>query len=204
VSAWHWAPKLATSLLPAQTDFICAVQLRSLLQVKADEQVVFERYSDSSASYVTLDSDKPQVYKTLFRAAKAKLKLRLRATIPGEQLEAPTVAPTASQEAISSHVPSLHCPSEDTLRPQSVAPVSPVIARSPSGNPPPAKFEPISPESPPKPVDAEGEAPLPRAFTTRQSKTTNVDRSIAHTNNIPRLLQQPRQCFIQCRSCIPS
>lgn len=148
------------------------MQLRSILQVAAEEHVVFERYSDSSASYVTLDSDKPQVYKTLFRAAKAKLKLRLRATIPGEQIEVPTFAPTAKPEAIPSFVPSLHRMSADTLRPQTVAPVSPVIARSPAGNTVPAKFEPISPVSPPKPVDAEGEAPLPRPFTTRQSKTT--------------------------------
>jgi next-to-BRCA1 protein 1 len=138
--------------------------------VNADEQVVFERYSDSSASYVILESDKPQVYKTLFRAAKAKLKLRLRATIPGEQLEAPTFAPTATPEAIPSYVPSLHRMSADTLRPQTVAPVSPVIARSPAGNASTTKFEPISPVSPPKPVDAEGEAPVPRPFSTRQSK----------------------------------
>jgi next-to-BRCA1 protein 1 len=42
---------------------------------------VFERYSDSAASYVTLDPANTHVYKTLFRAAKAKLKLRLRATV---------------------------------------------------------------------------------------------------------------------------
>lgn len=117
-------------------------QLRSLLQVKADEEVVFERYSDSSASYVTLDADKPQVYKTLFRAAKAKLKLRLRATVPGEQTEAP------------------------------IAPVSPVIARSPAADASPARLEPVSPVSPPKPVDVEGEAPLPRSFTARHGKKT--------------------------------
>ncbi|KAH5370053.1 hypothetical protein HBI81_039540 [Parastagonospora nodorum] len=149
-------------------------KLRSILQVTADEHVVFERYSDSSASYVTLDSDKPQVYKTLFRAAKAKLKLRLRATIPGEQTEVPTFAPAAKPEAIPSFVPSLHRMSADTLRPQTAAPVSPVIARSPAGNTAPAKFEPISPVSPPKPVDAEGEAPLPRSFTTRQSFFHNL------------------------------
>jgi next-to-BRCA1 protein 1 len=132
---------------------------------------VFERYSDSSASYVTLDSDKPQVYKTLFRAAKAKLKLRLRATIPGEQIETPTFAPTATPEAIPSFVPSLHRMSADTLRPQTIAPVSPVIARSPASSTA-VKFEPVSPVFLPKPVDAEGEAPLPRPFTTRQSKAT--------------------------------
>jgi next-to-BRCA1 protein 1 len=150
----------------------CALQLRTLLQVKADEQVVFERYSDSSASYVTLESDKPQVYKTLFRAAKAKLKLRLRATIPGEQPEAPSSAPTASNNAMPGYVPVFHRLSADTLSPQSVAPISPVIARSPGADAPAAKFEPVSPESPLKSVDAEGEAPLPRSFTARQSKTT--------------------------------
>lgn len=42
---------------------------------------MFERYSDSSASFITLDSNNPSVYKQLYRAAKAKGKLRLRATI---------------------------------------------------------------------------------------------------------------------------
>jgi next-to-BRCA1 protein 1 len=152
----------------------CALQLRTFLQIKADEQVVFERYSDSSASYVTLESDKPQVYKTLFRAAKAKLKLRLRATVPGEQPEVPSSAPTASNEAVAmaSLVEGLHRFSADTLRPQSFAPVSPVIARSPGVDAPAAKFEPVSPESPPKSANVEGEAPLPRSFTARQSKAT--------------------------------
>jgi next-to-BRCA1 protein 1 len=140
---------------------------------------VFERYSDSSASYVTLDSDKPQVYKTLFRAAKAKLKLRLRATVPGEQPEAPAAPTTDTHEAaplyvptMPTYVPELHRLSADTLKPQTVAPFSPVIARSPDANPPAAKFEPVSPVSPPKSVDVEGEAPLPRSFTARQSKAT--------------------------------
>jgi next-to-BRCA1 protein 1 len=128
---------------------------------------VFERYSDSSTSYVTLDSDKPQVYKTLFRAAKAKLKLRLKATVPGEQIETPAPTATVTAEAMPTYVPGLHRLSEETLRPQTVAPVSPVIARSPA-----AKPEPVSPVSPAKSVDAEGEAPLPRSFTARQSKAT--------------------------------
>jgi len=132
---------------------------------------VFERYSDSAAAYVTLDSDKPQVYKTLFRAAKAKLKLRLRATVPGEQPEVPAFVPTApAQEAVITPLPSLHRLSAATLRPQVIAPVSPVIVRSPDAATPAAKFEPVSPVSPPKVVDTEGEAPLPRSFTARQSK----------------------------------
>lgn len=46
-----------------------------------DQTVVFERYSDSAGSYVILDPKNPAVYKQLYRAAKAKLKLRFKATI---------------------------------------------------------------------------------------------------------------------------
>lgn len=42
---------------------------------------MFERFSDSAGSYITLDSNNPSVYKQLYRAAKAKLKLRIKATI---------------------------------------------------------------------------------------------------------------------------
>lgn len=47
---------------------------------------MFERYSDSSASFVTLDPSNPSVYKQLYRAAKAKGKLRLRVTIIDKEL----------------------------------------------------------------------------------------------------------------------
>lgn len=49
--------------------------------IPEDQTVVFERYSDSAGSYVTLDPKNPAVYKQLYRAAKAKLKLRFKATI---------------------------------------------------------------------------------------------------------------------------
>lgn len=47
-----------------------------------NDEVIFERWSDSAASYVILDSNKPAVYKQLYRAAKAKLKLRIKVTHP--------------------------------------------------------------------------------------------------------------------------
>ncbi|KAL9597604.1 MAG: hypothetical protein Q9219_005043 [cf. Caloplaca sp. 3 TL-2023] len=56
-------------------------KLRSLLAIPPNQNVVFERFSDSAGSYIALDSSNPAVYKQLFRAAKAKLKLRIRATI---------------------------------------------------------------------------------------------------------------------------
>lgn len=45
------------------------------------QDVTFERFSDSAGSYIPLDSNNPAVYKQLYRAAKAKLKLRIKATV---------------------------------------------------------------------------------------------------------------------------
>ncbi|KAF2773768.1 hypothetical protein EJ03DRAFT_323150 [Teratosphaeria nubilosa] len=56
-------------------------KLRHLLQIKPEQTVVFERFSDSAGGFITLDPNNPQVFKTLIRAAKAKLKLRLKATV---------------------------------------------------------------------------------------------------------------------------
>jgi len=56
-------------------------KLRVLLTVADGTELLLERYSDSAGTYVTLDSTNPSVYKQLYRAAKAKLKLRLKATI---------------------------------------------------------------------------------------------------------------------------
>ncbi|KAJ9655392.1 hypothetical protein H2198_005766, partial [Neophaeococcomyces mojaviensis] len=56
-------------------------KLRFLLQIPADAEVKFDRFSDSAGTYVTLDSNNPAIYKQLYRAAKAKLKLRLKATV---------------------------------------------------------------------------------------------------------------------------
>ncbi|KAI9806770.1 MAG: hypothetical protein M1825_006227 [Sarcosagium campestre] len=58
-------------------------RLRFLLAIPDDEPVVFERYSDSAGAFVVLDSNNPSVYKQLYRAAKAKLKLRIKVTTPG-------------------------------------------------------------------------------------------------------------------------
>jgi len=54
--------------------------------------VKFDRFSDSAGTYVTLDSNNPSIYKQLYRAAKAKLKLRLKATIiKPQKTESPAV-----------------------------------------------------------------------------------------------------------------
>lgn len=51
------------------------------MSIHPEAEVNFERFSDSAGAYVLLDSTNPAIYKQLYRAAKAKLKLRLRATI---------------------------------------------------------------------------------------------------------------------------
>ncbi|KAE8144431.1 hypothetical protein BDV25DRAFT_166850 [Aspergillus avenaceus] len=55
-------------------------KLRQLLGVPAGVNVILERYSDSAGCYVRLDSDNHAVYKQVYRAAKAKLKLRIKVT----------------------------------------------------------------------------------------------------------------------------
>ena len=52
-----------------------------MLQIPSSQDTKFERYSDSSASFITLENSNTAVYKQLYRAAKAKGKLRLRVTI---------------------------------------------------------------------------------------------------------------------------
>ncbi|EGX95880.1 ZZ type zinc finger domain protein [Cordyceps militaris CM01] len=63
--------------------------IRTFLQIPADRKAMVERYSDSAASFVLLDSSNLPVYKQLYRAAKAKSKLKLRVTV----LEEPKPTP---------------------------------------------------------------------------------------------------------------
>lgn len=64
-----------------------------MLGIPANQTVIFERYSDSAAAYVVLDPTNHGVYKTLFRAAKAKLKLRLKASVPSDTPSEPICIP---------------------------------------------------------------------------------------------------------------
>ena len=66
------------------------------MHIPFDTEAVIERYSDSAASYVILDASNMAVYKQLYRAAKAKSKLKLRVTVPPK--EAPKEAPKEEPE----------------------------------------------------------------------------------------------------------
>ncbi|KAJ5116458.1 hypothetical protein N7456_000806 [Penicillium angulare] len=73
-------------------------KLRTLLGVPADVNVILERYSDSAGSYIRLDSDNASVYKQLHRAAKAKSKLRIKASTVDPSVPAPSdTTPPAEQ-----------------------------------------------------------------------------------------------------------
>lgn len=85
--------------------------MRELLSIPSDVDVAFERYSDSAACYVRLDSEDPAVYKQLYRAAKAKLKLRIRTVfVNGSETAAatPQVAEISSlvQQKDAENIPS--------------------------------------------------------------------------------------------------
>ncbi|KAJ5219825.1 Zinc finger ZZ-type [Penicillium chermesinum] len=82
-------------------------KLRALLGVAPEASVIFERYSDSAAAYVQLDSNNSAVYKQLYRAAKAKSKLRLKATIVDSTTEPASFHPgtTTPVEALNKQVP---------------------------------------------------------------------------------------------------
>ncbi|KAK0636325.1 hypothetical protein B0T17DRAFT_483001 [Bombardia bombarda] len=77
---------------------VLEIKLRSILAIPAGADAVFERYSDSVTSYVVLDQKNPAVYKQLYRAAKAKQKLKLRVSVKAaeELLEEKTGSKPAS------------------------------------------------------------------------------------------------------------
>jgi next-to-BRCA1 protein 1 len=73
------------------------LQLRSFLNIPESQAVVFERYSDSAAGYVNLEPNNVQAYKSLYRAAKAKLKLKLRANVGPDPNNKPLCAVTVKK-----------------------------------------------------------------------------------------------------------
>ncbi|KAK6599853.1 zz type zinc finger domain-containing protein [Botrytis cinerea] len=77
------------------------LRLRFLLAIPATSEATFERYSDSAAAFIVLDATNPSVYKQLYRAAKAKLKLRLKVTIKDKEPVLPKPASVEDEEPTS-------------------------------------------------------------------------------------------------------
>ncbi|WEW60416.1 hypothetical protein PRK78_005902 [Emydomyces testavorans] len=81
-------------------------KIHQVLSLPNDTNLILERYSDSAAKWVMLDSQNPAIYKQLYRAAKAKLKLRIKVTelkLPGQTpLRAPHLVPIQVNESMIS------------------------------------------------------------------------------------------------------
>ncbi|KAJ5613500.1 Zinc finger ZZ-type [Penicillium herquei] len=80
-------------------------KIRTLLGVPADVNVILERYSDSAGSYILLDSGNQTVYKQLYRAAKAKSKLRIKATAVEEESTSTLSESSTSAEPLGQNPP---------------------------------------------------------------------------------------------------
>ncbi|KAJ5965961.1 Zinc finger ZZ-type [Penicillium waksmanii] len=90
-------------------------KLRTLLGVPADVNVILERYSDSAGSYMRLDCDNFAVYKQLYRAAKAKSKLRIKATTVDSSASASASASASTQPSTDESFPTRHSYLETVL-----------------------------------------------------------------------------------------
>jgi len=99
-------------------------KLRHCLNIKPEQHAVFERFSDSAGGYIILEPTNQQVFKTLIRAAKAKSKLRLKATVTPDPA---SVTPDATEEKTEDMASSTLDNQEMTAE----KPVEPVIVRSP-------------------------------------------------------------------------
>ncbi|KAK3044319.1 hypothetical protein LTS18_001598, partial [Coniosporium uncinatum] len=157
-------------------------KLRQLLQVPEGEEIILERFSDSAGSYITLDPSNPHVYKTLFRAAKAKLKLRLRATLLNDKLH--TVI-----EAITPITSTLRLdPAQMASRPYSFPVAHPSALASESTLHPHTHSIPHVAQQTRSQhlnvnLDGEGEAPVPRSFPARESTSPSL-HEIKHNNHL--------------------
>ncbi|KAF5134078.1 ZZ-type zinc finger-containing protein P35G2.11c [Metarhizium anisopliae] len=75
--------------------------IRIFLQIPTDTKIMIERYSDSAAAFVMLDASNMPVYKQLYRAAKAKSKLKLRVSVL-PQSDASSPKPVTIEDASES------------------------------------------------------------------------------------------------------
>ncbi|EFR02676.1 ZZ type zinc finger domain-containing protein [Nannizzia gypsea CBS 118893] len=77
------------------------LRVRQFLNIPSHTEVIMRRYSDSAGAFLVLNAEHPAGYKQLYRAAKAKLKLRiqvdrvqeLQPSNPPEQLPEPEPEP---------------------------------------------------------------------------------------------------------------
>ncbi|KAF4998122.1 hypothetical protein FDECE_11889 [Fusarium decemcellulare] len=114
--------------------------LRTFLHIPADAEVVFERYSDSAASYVLLEPGNIPIYKQLYRAAKAKSKLKLRVSVKEQPKTVPKPVTVEDEPEASASAPapesSEESPKETVQESQDeISPVPSPTAEAPAPTP---------------------------------------------------------------------
>lgn len=120
------------------------IQIRTLLHIPTEAETVFERYSDSASSFVQLTPGNIPVYKQLYRAAKAKSKLKIRVSLrePAEEVAPKPVSVEDEPEVLSSS-PAPETPSEEKSEAMSqeinkeVSPAPTPASVAPTNAPPP-------------------------------------------------------------------
>ncbi|EAW09176.1 ZZ type zinc finger domain protein [Aspergillus clavatus NRRL 1] len=117
-------------------------KLHQLLSIPADSNVIFERYSDSAGCYVRLDSENQAVYKQVYRAAKAKLKLRIKATVVDEVNE-PVSQPSMSEDAAEEPSPARYSYLETVLSSPTPAVQAEIVPTAISESVPNLSAEPV-------------------------------------------------------------
>lgn len=102
--------------------------------------VTLERYSDSAGAYIVLDSESPGVYKQLYRAAKAKLRLRIKATtkpVVSQSSDESTTPPSNDQSTPEEHTAPPKYNYLDTVLSSPVTAAPTVAADTATSTPPP-------------------------------------------------------------------
>ncbi|KAI1389745.1 uncharacterized protein F4822DRAFT_399540 [Hypoxylon trugodes] len=108
-------------------------KLRAFLQIPFGTSAMFERYSDSAASFVVLDQSNVPAYKQLYRAAKAKQKLKLRITTRTRPEPKPEYKPEPEENKVPKPVTvedEVEAQSKEVFEPTARVP-SPVAIPSP-------------------------------------------------------------------------
>ncbi|KAH8911843.1 hypothetical protein BR93DRAFT_921825 [Coniochaeta sp. PMI_546] len=104
-------------------------KLRELLDIPEGVDALIERYSDSAGCYVVLDRNNMSVYKQLYRAAKAKQKLKLRINTESSDLPRGSSGPKPVTVEDEPEV------SEPTKPAAETKPEQPLISLSPPSRP---------------------------------------------------------------------
>jgi next-to-BRCA1 protein 1 len=126
-------------------------QIRAFLHIPIDWQIAIERFSDSAGSYILLDPNNMSVYKQLYRAAKAKSKLKLRVTrkdVEEAVVPKPVTVEDAPESDVNGETPvdSSSAPSgsptlqEETTTAQSSEDIAEAMQPSEASLPPPPQF----------------------------------------------------------------